>query len=131
MSTQRPTPSTAPTPSTTSTGDRPARVLAVVGLVLGLVTVAFGWWVALAGDANDGTARSLLVIAAGAATVALAVAVALARAGHPLGAALMFVLVAVSPTVFAYPLNVAVVLLGLGTAAALTVGRARRAPVVR
>lgn len=85
-------------------------VLGPLGSLMGFVTVVVGW--GSLGAATD-SGRLLTLVAACVATVALLVFAWFARDGRAVPAGLALLLVCASPTAFAYPLNVVVLVLAV------------------
>jgi hypothetical protein len=103
--------------------------LQTVELALAALTVLVGWGAVVgqlrtAGSPADGTAW--LVAFAAVATLGLAGLAGAQRHGWHVQAALALVLVALSPTVFAYPLNLLIVGLVIVELVASSARRARR-----
>src|SRR4029078_2834983 len=107
------------------TSQTPGPAIAVRLLVA--VTVLMGWVVAIqqlledGGTAGGGTA-SLLVFAL-LATFGAAGAARLHQRGHVTASGICLLVVVASPTVFAYPLNVAVVVVALALIGRALAGR--------
>ncbi|MDX6256509.1 MAG: hypothetical protein QOJ11_2843 [Frankiales bacterium] len=99
-------------------------------LALAALTVLVGW-ADVVGQLRSGSGRGdgdgWLLGFAVVATLGLTVLLVAQRHGRHLYAALALVLVAVSPTVFAYPLNLAILALVVVELFRSVAGRARRA----
>lgn len=109
------------------------RWITVLSGISGTFVVILGWTYSAQELQGSGSGAGWMIAASVVATIALGLWGTLTGSGHPLAAAIGFIVVAVSPTVFAYPANIAVLVLGAAQLFVLahTGGPRRVPPAVR